>query len=96
MKLLTESEIQAALKKMKGWKLADEGKSIQKDFGFENFTDAVCFLNQVAEIAEEANHHPDLHLTNYKNLRIVLSTHSDGGVTKKDFILAAKIEEVFL
>lgn len=96
MKLLTESEIQTALKGLKGWKLAAEGKSIQKDFSFENFTDAVCFLNQVAEIAEEANHHPDLHLTNYKNLRIVFSTHSDGGVTKKDFALAAKTEEVFL
>ncbi len=96
MKLLTESEIQIALKGLKGWKLAEEGKSIQKDFSFENFTDAVCFLNQVAEIAEEANHHPDLHLTNYKNLRVVFSTHSDGGVTKKDFALAAKTEEVFL
>ena len=96
MKLSTGNEIQTALKDLKGWKLMSEGKSIQRDFSFENFTDAVCFLNQVAEMAEEANHHPDLHLTSYKNLRIVLSTHSDGGVTKKDFILAAKIEEVFL
>lgn len=95
MKLLTPSEIQASLKSLKGWKLVEEGKSIQKDFIFDNFTDAVCFLNQVAEIAEEENHHPDFHLTNYKNLRIVLSTHSDGGATKRDFILAAKIEEVF-
>lgn len=95
-KLLELTEIQSKLKALKGWALNPEGKSIQKDFKFENFTDAVCFLNQVAEIAEEENHHPDLHLTNYKNLKVVLSTHSDGGVTKKDFILAAKIEEVFL
>ncbi len=94
MTLLAAEEIKKKLSAAKGWVLSGEGRAIQKDFKFENFTDAVCFLNQVAEIAEAEDHHPDLHLTNYKNLRIVLSTHSAGGLTRKDFVLAAKIEEV--
>ena len=95
MKILVSAEIKKRISKLQGWCLDEKKSAIEKDFKFEDFTSAVCFLNRVAEIAELENHHPDLHLTNYRNLKIVLSTHSAGGLTKKDFKLATQIEEVF-
>lgn len=94
MKLLTKAEVLKKMNDFQDWTESKEGSAIEKKLTFENFTDAVCFLNQVAEIAEQENHHPDLHLTNYKHLRIVLSTHSDGGLTRKDFNVAEKIDKV--
>lgn len=96
MKPLKVQEIKERLSEVEDWVLNAKAVEIKKDFKFENFSDAVCFLNRVAEIAEQEDHHPDLHLTNYRNLQIVLSTHSAGGLTKKDFIVAAKIDEVSL
>jgi 4a-hydroxytetrahydrobiopterin dehydratase len=55
---------------------------------------AVKFINSVAEIAEKEDHHPDVHLTGYRNLKIDLSTHALGGLSENDFILAAKINEL--
>ena len=52
---------------------------------------AVDLINRIAKIAESENHHPDLHVTSYRNLKIDLSTHALGGLTENDFILAAKI-----
>ncbi|HCM42028.1 MAG TPA: 4a-hydroxytetrahydrobiopterin dehydratase [Candidatus Omnitrophota bacterium] len=94
MKRLTAEEAEKKLKAVSGWSMDESGLKIEKKYRFSNFTDAVCFLNRVAEFAEELNHHPDLHLTDYKNLRVVLSTHSAGGLTQLDFKLAAQIEEV--
>lgn len=95
MKKLTEEEIGRKIKALPGW-FCDEAKlKIEKDFQFSNFTDAVCFFNRISELAEEFNHHPDLHLTKYKNLKVVLSTHSAGGLTQLDFKMATQIEEVF-
>ena len=95
MKNLAGEEIKKKLTELKGWCLDEKKSAIGKDFKFEDFTSTVCFLNRVAEIAELENHHPDLHLTNYRNLKIVLSTQSAGGLTRKDFKLATQIEEVF-
>ncbi len=95
MKPLSDDEIKKRLSVLKGWILNREIRTIEKKFTFENFTDAVCFLNQVAEIAEQEDHYPDLHLTQYRNLAVVLTTHSAKGLTPKDFMIAAKIEEVF-
>ncbi len=92
MKVLNTDEIQKHLKKLSGWSVDSSGARIEKKYVFENFTDAVCFLNQIAEIAEEENHHPDLHLTNYKHLLVAVTTHAESGLTKKDFILAEKID----
>ncbi len=94
MKKLTQEEVQKKIKTAGLWQLDPKHLAIQKDFKFENFTDAVCFLNKVAEIAEEEDHHPDFHLTNYKFLKIVLSTHAAGGLTNRDFLVAHKIDEV--
>ncbi len=95
MRNLTSEEIKKKLAELKGWCLDEKKSAIGKSFKFEDFTSTVCFFNRVAEIAELENHHPDLHLTNYRNLKIVLSTHSAGGLTRKDFKLATQIEEVF-
>ncbi len=94
MKKLTQEEVQKKIKAAGLWLLDSKHSAIHKDFKFADFSDAVCFLNKVAEIAEEEDHHPDLHLTDYKFLKIVLSTHAAGGLTNKDFLLARKIDEV--
>ena len=58
----------------------------------KNFAAAVEFITDITDIAEAENHHPDLHLTGYRNLAIELWTHAIGGLSENDFILAAKID----
>jgi 4a-hydroxytetrahydrobiopterin dehydratase len=58
----------------------------------KNFVSAVRLIHEISVVAESQNHHPDLHLTNYRNLSVVLSTHSKGGLTNSDFTLAEKID----
>jgi len=77
-----------------GWKLSEDGKSISRELIMKNFMAAIRFVNKVAEIAEQENHHPDIHLVGYRKLRIDLSTHALGGLSENDFILAAKINEL--
>ncbi len=76
------------------WQVIYE-KSLQRRFDFKNFLAAVNFINQIAAVAEQEGHHPDLHLTNYRKLTIELSTHSIGGLSENDFIMAAKIDDLF-
>jgi len=82
------------LPKTIGWSLADDAKGIYRDYTMKNFVAAVEFIQKIADIAEADNHHPDLHLTGYRNLRIDLSTHAIGGLSENDFIVAAKINEL--
>jgi 4a-hydroxytetrahydrobiopterin dehydratase len=89
MAKLTTEAVQAALKKLPGWNLKDE--AIGKQYTWPSFLDAIKFVNQVADLAEEADHHPDI-LINYRRVTLTLSTHSEGGITQKDFDLAAQIE----
>jgi len=86
---LSAAQIQEQLKGAGGWKL--EGDAIRKQFVFESFMPAIGFVNRVAELAEAADHHPDI-MINYRKVTLVLSTHSEGGLTQKDFALARKIE----
>lgn len=74
------------------WKVTADGMSLRADYVLRDFASAVELIARVAALAEQADHHPDLHLTSYRKLAIELSTHSAGGLTKKDFALAAKIE----
>lgn len=89
---MTEAEI--LLKQIPGWEVAADAKSISRYFTFKNFVEALAFADKVGELAESEGHHPDLHLTNYKHLEIVLSTHAIKGLSNNDFILAAKINEL--
>lgn len=90
--LLTKDDISKDLKSVPEWK--QEGDAIKRQFVFRDFREAVSFLVQIAFDAEEADHHPDVEL-NYKKLTLSLSTHSEGGLTNKDFDLAKKIDEAF-
>ena len=87
-------EAREQLKQLSGWQLTEDGKRIRKKWNVKNFMAGMEFFNRIAEIAEDDNHHPDLHLEGYRNVRIELWTHAIGGLSETDFILAAKIDEL--
>ncbi len=64
------------------WQLQESGDAIQRKWVFKNFVSAIEFVNRVAEVAEAEQHHPDIHLTGYRNVKIVLTTHAIGGSVK--------------
>ncbi len=76
---------------MKPWAYSKDRKSLHAKFKAKDFMAAVRIIGRVAKIAEKMDHHPDIHLTNYRSLRFVLSTHSEGRVTSKDLKLAKQI-----
>jgi 4a-hydroxytetrahydrobiopterin dehydratase len=89
MKALSPEEVRERLAKTPGWEL--EGNMIRKSFRSADFKSAIAFIDKVAEIAEAADHHPDITI-NYNRVTLVLSTHDAGGLTERDFALAAEIE----
>ncbi len=90
----TPEQIAEHLPAVPEWKLADDSKLIRRKYKFKDFVTAMAFLQKVAVLAEEEQHHPDLHLTGYKNVAIELSTHAIGGLSANDFIVAAKIDRL--
>jgi 4a-hydroxytetrahydrobiopterin dehydratase len=82
------------VEELPGWTLANDGKKIRKQWTVKDFMTAIQFFDRIAEVAEEDDHHPDLHLTGYRNVAIELSTHAIGGLSENDFILAAKIDRI--
>ena len=75
---------------MAGWD--EDGGALRKDFRFKDFAEALAFVNQVGEAAEEADHHPDVDIR-WNTVTLILSTHSAGGVvTDRDHQLAARID----
>lgn len=76
----------------KEW-IADNNKKLRRSFPFENFSKGLMFVQEVAEIAEEEQHHPDICL-HYKNVEVELTTHAIGGLSENDFIMAAKIDKL--
>ncbi len=82
MAKITGEQARARLQKMPGWEL--DGDAITRQFTFRGFPDAVAFVVRLAFDAEAADHHPDI-LINYKRVRLTYSTHSEGGLTEKDF-----------
>lgn len=91
---MTEAEIAEHSPAIPEWSVNDEGMQIERKWTLKNFVQCVELLNRVAELAEGEGHHPDFHLTSYRKLRIVLSTHAVGGLTENDFIMAAKIDQL--
>lgn len=91
-KLCPAADVQRSLARLPAWSLTPDGKGIFCELRMEGFSAAVELLGRVAKLADEADHHPDVHLTGYRRLRLELSTHSAGGLTEKDFQLAAKID----
>ena len=88
---LNEKQIAAALQNLEGWTQHED--EIRKTFQFENFGDAMVWVNRVAELAHEMDHHPDIDIR-FSTVHLALSTHSQKGLTKKDFRLAAQIDEL--
>lgn len=88
---LVEKKIYGKLENLRGWRL--NSNVIKRTFGFSNFLESIDFVNKVAQIAEDANHHPDIKIS-YNKVTITLSTHDEGGVTEKDINLAIKINSL--
>jgi 4a-hydroxytetrahydrobiopterin dehydratase len=91
MALLNDADIEQRLAVAEGWQRR-EGKSIEREWRFSDFAAAMAFVNRVAEIAEAANHHPDILLHSWNKVRLTLSTHSEGGLTEADFSVAGKVD----
>ncbi|UPT75563.1 MAG: 4a-hydroxytetrahydrobiopterin dehydratase [Elusimicrobiota bacterium] len=85
-------EARERLTALKGWTL--QGKALRLELALRDFPAAIAFIHEVAQLAESADHHPDLHLTGYRNLAIELTSHDAGGLTPRDFALAAEIDDL--
>ena len=89
MPLLSDEEIEAGLGELQGWRR--EGDAIAKEFELGDFAGSVDFVNRLAPVAEELNHHPDLGIS-WSKVKVTITTHSEGGLTENDFELAKKID----
>ncbi|HSZ69309.1 MAG TPA: 4a-hydroxytetrahydrobiopterin dehydratase [Solirubrobacteraceae bacterium] len=89
MTLLTDQEIDAHLADS-AWQR--EGSAIAREWKLADFDAAIAFVNRVAALAQDANHHPDILVHGWNKVRLELSTHSAGGLTAADFALAARID----
>jgi 4a-hydroxytetrahydrobiopterin dehydratase len=90
---LFKHEAEQHLQELKGWLLSVDVKKISKSYTFKNFAEAFAFATKVAALAEEEKHHPDLYIA-WGKVGIELSTHSIGGLSENDFILASKIDGI--
>ena len=91
---LESDQAQKLLSQVAGWQLSDDGKAIYCKRNLKNFVAALEYLNAIGRLAEQEQHHPDLHLTGYRHVRVELTTHAIGGLSENDFIVAAKINEL--
>ncbi len=73
------------------WEVTDDGKKIEHKYKFKDFIETMAFVNKVADIANEEDHHPDIYIS-YSRVTITLWTHAIGGLSVNDFIVASKIE----
>jgi 4a-hydroxytetrahydrobiopterin dehydratase len=87
--MLNEDEIDTRLRRLP-WER--EGDEIVREWRFENFAEAIAFVNQVADLAEEANHHPDILIHGWNKVKLSLTNHSAGGLTEVDFTIAARFD----
>ena len=89
---LTRDAIRKYLKATPKWKLTADRKRIRREWRVKDFVTALNFFERVGRIAEDEDHHPDLHLTGYRNVVLEIGTHAIDGLSENDFILAAKID----
>ena len=92
MPTLSRDEATAQLAALDGWTLSDDATQIARTWNAGDFATGMRLLDRVAAIAEAEDHHPDVHLTGYRHVRIELTTHAIGGLSRNDFIVAAKID----
>jgi 4a-hydroxytetrahydrobiopterin dehydratase len=92
MPKLSPTQIADQLKQLPAWEYADN--SIRKLYRFKAFMDGIRFIDRVAELADAADHHPDIHV-NYTRVTFICTSHDSGGVTERDIRLATEIEQEF-
>jgi 4a-hydroxytetrahydrobiopterin dehydratase len=88
---LSAREAEELFREVPKWSLKE--KSIERELRFKGFRQAMDFVNKIAAVAEEEGHHPDIFIS-YNRVRLFLSTHKIGGLSRNDFILAAKIDRL--
>ncbi len=93
MTRLTEDEISSGLQSLSNWSLSADQTSISTQFELADFVAALDLVNQVGHEAEQRNHHPDIDIR-WNTVTLVLSTHSEGGLTDADLALAQRINDV--
>src|SRR5947207_2699524 len=91
---LTKELIEEKLHSLPGWSHNAEKSQIEKKIVRKNFLDASAFINQIAGVAEQHDHHPDILLSGYKNVLVMFSTHDAGGITQNDFDMAAAVDKL--
>ena len=89
IKKMSDAQVQSALEDLPEW--SEVSEAIQRTYQFASFIESMAFVNKVAEAAEADQHHPDI-LIRYNKVTLTLSTHDAGGISKKDFALAKKID----
>lgn len=89
---LAEPLLTDILGELEGWER--RGETITKTYTFTGFSGAMAFANRVAEAANAANHHPDIHVEAYKTVRLVLTTHATKGISQADIDLAKAIDRI--
>lgn len=89
---LDEATLVRELESLTDWER--HGEAITKRFRFKGFKSAIAFVNRVADVVNKANHHPDIHVEQYKHVRIVLTTHATKGISQLDLDVARAIDAV--
>ncbi len=92
MARLSEDQVTARLAELPEWER--QGDEIVRSYQAPSFLEGIAFVRRLAELAEAANHHPDIDIR-WRTVRIALTTHDDGGLSAKDFALAAQIDDTF-
>ena len=91
---LTTARAEQLLGEVTGWSLDPAGQAISRTFGFKNFYQTIAFVNAVAWVANQQDHHPDLEVS-YQTCQVRYSTHAIGGLSQNDFVCAARINQLF-
>ena len=89
--LLNEDEVASRLRRLP-W--VREGDEIVREWRFDDFAEAIAFVNRVAELSEEANHHPDIFIHGWNKVKLSLTNPSSGGLTEMDFTMAARFDQL--
>ena len=90
---LAHEQAEKLLGELDDWSLIDDAHLLAKSFHFDSFEETMVFVNKVAAIAEEEDHHPDMTIS-YGDVGVELTTHAISGLSENDFIVAAKIDEI--
>jgi 4a-hydroxytetrahydrobiopterin dehydratase len=90
---LSSDQIREKVEALRGWTVV--GEAIRKPYTFDGFAPAVAFIVRIGFDAEAADHHPDILLSNYKKVTLTFTTHSEGGLTDRDFAGAIAADRVF-